>query len=91
MNRGMLSGLTSIDDLERLDNRAMDRSMGAVDRLARTNAGDVTRLQGVHPPEWRLGVGGWRVRLRICVSRARPRDYRRAEHEAARRTFGARE
>ena len=32
-------------------------------RLAETNQGDVTRLQGVTPPEWRLRIGDWRVRF----------------------------
>jgi len=32
-------------------------------RLAEENLGDVTRLQGALPPEWRLSVGDWRVRF----------------------------
>jgi mRNA interferase RelE/StbE len=53
----------AIGSLERLDNRSMDRLIDAVNRLAHTNAGDVRRLQGVDPPEWRLRVGSWRVRF----------------------------
>lgn len=60
----MLSGPSPrIDDLERLDNRTMNRLIDAVNRLAVTNTGDVRRLQGVDPPEWRLRVGNWRVRF----------------------------
>ncbi len=39
------------------------RAVAAVDRLAATERGDVTRLHGVEPPEWRLRVGDWRVRF----------------------------
>ena len=34
-----------------------------VERFAATGAGNVKRLQGVVPPEFRLRVGDWRVRF----------------------------
>ena len=45
------------------------RAVAAVERLAATEQGDVTRLQGVEPPEWRLRVGDWRVRFRYDYPR----------------------
>jgi mRNA interferase RelE/StbE len=53
----------AIRDLERLDATMRRRVFAALDRLAETEQGDVTRLQGVRPPEWRLRVGDWRVRF----------------------------
>ena len=41
------------------ENRA--RVSAAVDRLAETEEGDVTRLIDVRPPQWRLRVGEVRV------------------------------
>lgn len=37
--------------------------MRSVRRLAETDLGDVTKLTGLKPPEWRLRVGDWRVRF----------------------------
>lgn len=58
----------AIDDLSRLDNRTANRIIDAVDRLAAERAGDVQRLQGIRPPEWRLRVGDWRVRFVFAYS-----------------------
>jgi mRNA interferase RelE/StbE len=52
-------------DLRRLDRQVEDRVRTAVRRLAETDQGDVTRLQGEEPPQWRLRVGDWRVRFRF--------------------------
>lgn len=57
--------ISAINDLNRLDDRAIDRIVDAVLRYAVTGAGDVRRLQNVRPPEWRLRVGDLRVRLVI--------------------------
>lgn len=35
----------------------------AVERFANTGLGDVKKLQGVDPPEYRLRVGDYRVRF----------------------------
>ena len=50
-------------DLSRLDAQIQERILDAVERFAATGHGDVIRLQDVRPPEWRLRVGGWRVRF----------------------------
>lgn len=50
-------------DLKRLDPPVQDRVIEAVEHFARTGEGDVVRLVNVMPPEYRLRVGGWRVRF----------------------------
>jgi hypothetical protein len=37
--------------------------MKSVRELAESDLGDVVRLTGLNPPEWRLRVGAWRVRF----------------------------
>jgi mRNA-degrading endonuclease RelE of RelBE toxin-antitoxin system len=37
--------------------------MGAIHRFAATGAGNVHGLHSLHPPEFRLRVGDWRVRF----------------------------
>ena len=50
-------------DLRKLDKQTVHRIVDAVDRLATTGQGDVKRLAGIEPPEWRLRVGAWRIRF----------------------------
>lgn len=50
-------------DLRRLDRQVAERVIRAVERFAQTEHGDVTRLEHVITPEWRLRVGDWRVRF----------------------------
>jgi len=50
-------------DLARLDRPTRERIVAAVLRLAETRQGDVIKLAGKQPPEYRLRVGGWRVRF----------------------------
>jgi mRNA-degrading endonuclease RelE of RelBE toxin-antitoxin system len=50
-------------DLGRLDRPARARIVATVLRLAETSQGDVLKLAGKQPPEYRLRVGGWRVRF----------------------------
>jgi mRNA-degrading endonuclease RelE of RelBE toxin-antitoxin system len=50
-------------DLKRLDPPTQRRVVEAVEHLAQTGEGDVKRLQNVTPPEFRLRVGGWRIRF----------------------------
>jgi mRNA interferase RelE/StbE len=52
----------ALKDTERLDRRARERVVRALERLAGTGHGDVLRLEGAEP-EWRLRVGAWRVRF----------------------------
>lgn len=54
----------ALRDLERVDQSLRRRVFAALDRLAATGQGDVKRLRGIDPPEWRLRVGDWRVRFR---------------------------
>jgi mRNA-degrading endonuclease RelE of RelBE toxin-antitoxin system len=50
-------------DLNRLDRPTSARIVAAVLRLAETSQGDVVKLAGKQPPEYRLRVGGWRIRF----------------------------
>jgi mRNA-degrading endonuclease RelE of RelBE toxin-antitoxin system len=79
--------------------RAIDREtalhiLHALARYMETGEGDVKRLQNIEPPEFRLGVGDYRVRfhdqgdaLRITAVKHRREAYRRL---AARRCRCAR-
>ncbi|MBM3267803.1 MAG: type II toxin-antitoxin system RelE/ParE family toxin [Candidatus Sericytochromatia bacterium] len=49
-------------DLKRLDRATIERIRAALDRLAETGQGDVTRLTA-KGGELRLRVGDWRVRF----------------------------
>lgn len=51
---------TAKRDLRRLDRPVQERIVAAVERYVATGQGDVLRLQGVNPPEYRLRVGDWR-------------------------------
>lgn len=46
---------------------ALDRStrlrIAATQLLALNNTGNIKRLQGIDPPEFRLRVGDWRIRF----------------------------
>jgi mRNA-degrading endonuclease RelE of RelBE toxin-antitoxin system len=48
-----------------LDKRIARRVKQAVERFADTGAGNVKRLQGIDPPEYRLRVGDYRVRFHL--------------------------
>jgi mRNA-degrading endonuclease RelE of RelBE toxin-antitoxin system len=50
-------------DLATLDRTVGLRILAAVHRFASTGAGNVQGLRGIHPPEFRLRVGDWRVRF----------------------------
>jgi mRNA-degrading endonuclease RelE of RelBE toxin-antitoxin system len=50
-------------DLRRINRQVVPHIVRMVERLAETGYGDVTRLQGVDPPEWRLRIGDLRVRF----------------------------
>lgn len=50
-------------DLAALDRPVALRIAGAIHRFATTGAGNVLGLRGIHPPEFRLRVGDWRVRF----------------------------
>ena len=46
-----------------LDKGIARRVKQAVERFADTGAGNVKKLQGIDPPEYRLRVGDYRVRF----------------------------
>ena len=50
-------------DLGRLDRPTRERVVAAMLKLAETRQGDVIKLSDKNPPEYRLRVGGWRVRF----------------------------
>ena len=50
-------------DLVGLDHAVALRIVAAINRFATTGAGNVQGLRGIHPPEFRLRVGNWRVRF----------------------------
>ena len=55
----------ALKDLGRLDRGAQKRVLDALERLATTGEGDIRRLVDVDPPEYRLRVGDWRIRLML--------------------------
>ncbi len=48
-----------------LDKGIARRIKLSTERFAETGAGNVKRLQGIDPPEFRLRVGDYRVPLRV--------------------------
>ena len=54
---------TALDDMAGLDKGIARRVKQSVERFAETGAGNVKRLQGIDPPEFRLRVGDYRVRF----------------------------
>jgi mRNA-degrading endonuclease RelE of RelBE toxin-antitoxin system len=54
---------TALEDMAALDKGIARRVKQAVERFADTGAGNVKRLQGIEPPEYRLRVGDYRVRF----------------------------
>ena len=44
-----------------LDKGVARRIQRAIERFAETEAGNVKRLQGIDPREYRLRIGDWRV------------------------------
>ena len=56
---------TALEDMAALDKRIARRVKQAVERFADTGAGNVKRLQGIDPPEYRLRVCDYRVRFHL--------------------------
>jgi mRNA-degrading endonuclease RelE of RelBE toxin-antitoxin system len=52
---------TALEDTAALDKGIARRLKQAVERFADTGVGNVKRLQGIDPPEYRLRVGDYRV------------------------------
>lgn len=55
----------ALDDMAALDKTIARRVLRAVERFAENGAGNVKRLQGIDPPEYRLRVGAYRVRFDV--------------------------
>lgn len=53
----------AIADMAALDTGIARRIKNAVERFASTGAGNVKKLQGIDPPEYRLRTGEWRIRF----------------------------
>ena len=56
---------SSLEDMAALDKGIARRIQRAVERFAETEIGNIKRLQGIDPPEYRLRVGEWRVRFAL--------------------------
>ena len=56
---------TALEDMAALDKSIARRVKQAVERFADTGVGNVKRLQGIDPPEYRLRVGDYRVRFHL--------------------------
>jgi mRNA interferase RelE/StbE len=55
----------SLEDMAALDKGTARRVKQVVERFAGTGAGNVKKLQGIDPPEYRLRVGDYRVRFEV--------------------------
>ena len=55
----------ALEDLAALDKGVARRVKQTVERFAVSGAGNVKRLQGIDPPEYRLRVGDYRVRFHL--------------------------
>jgi mRNA interferase RelE/StbE len=53
----------AVQDMAALDKGIARRVRQAVERFARTGVGNIKKLQGIVPPEYRLRVGDYRVRF----------------------------
>lgn len=53
----------ALEDMAALEKGMARRVQKAVERFAETGAGNVKKLQGIDPPEYRLRVGDYRVRF----------------------------
>jgi len=53
----------ALADMAVLDKGIARRVKRSVERFAQTGAGNVKRLQGIDPPEFRIRVGDYRVRF----------------------------
>ncbi|MCP5117952.1 MAG: type II toxin-antitoxin system RelE/ParE family toxin [bacterium] len=61
--RGIEWTARSLNDLTAVERTVGVRIKQAVERLAATGGGSIRRLQGIHPAEYRLRVGDYRVRF----------------------------
>jgi mRNA-degrading endonuclease RelE of RelBE toxin-antitoxin system len=55
----------SINDMAKIDRGSGRRIKLSIERFAITGLGDVKKLQGISPPEYRLRVGNFRIRFSL--------------------------
>lgn len=55
----------SLEDMAALDKKIARRVKQAVERFAEAGAGNVKKLQGIDPPEYRLRASDYRVRFEL--------------------------
>ena len=55
----------ALEDLAALDKGIARRVQKTLERFAMTGAGNVKKLKGINPPEYRLRVGDYRVRFEL--------------------------
>ena len=74
---------SALEDMAALDKGIARRVKAAIKRFAEIGAGNVKKLQGINPPEYRLRVGDYRIRflqhsdtLRVLRIRNRREAYR---------------
>ena len=63
MIKGVVLAARAKTDLAGLGRVVALRVLGAIHRFSETGAGNVKRLHGIDPPEFRLRVGDFRVRF----------------------------
>jgi mRNA interferase RelE/StbE len=56
---------SALEDLAALDKGIARRIKAAIERFAETGAGNVKKLQGIDPPEYRLRTSDYRVRFEL--------------------------
>lgn len=66
--RALVFAPRAAKDLTRLPANIQRAVLAALDRFATTGYGDVRKLIDSRPPEYRLRVGDWRVRLTLTAS-----------------------
>jgi len=64
MSKGIIWTDRAKVNLRAIDQVTALRILHALARMIATGEGDVKRLQDIEPPEFRLRVGGYRVRFR---------------------------
>ena len=72
---------TALEDMAGLDKGIARRVKQSVERFAETGAGNVKKLQGIDPPEYRLRAGDYRIRFHndgVTVTVLRVRNRREA-------------
>ncbi len=62
---------TALNDMKALEAPIMKRIRLAIERFTSSGAGNIRKMQGIEPPEYRLRVGDYRVRFELAVKTIR--------------------